>query len=263
MLPAQDTSPSEEPGTNRSPVSDLEHLVQMPVAVDKAVETGVSENVVRRMSRSLNRQRSSPREFNQSVQTATVGINRSTDRDNMGSYVVNQIDQGKKGRGLSDSIHERLREQGIPAGGWKGDGPPPVAKNYIPEHARGRGRGRPENAGRRGQGRGNNPDREDREDRDEREDQDERDEREEQEDRDEREREEREDREEREREEREDQDEREREDREEREERDEREKREDRKDREDPGKRDRETKDRGQDRVQDKQRGKSRGKGNR
>lgn len=118
--------------------ADVRDLVQMPVAVNKAAEAGVQQRDVESISRSLREGRVSPQEFNQTMRdVSTVAAEKGPEGvKEMGNHVSQQVKQGVRGRDLANSIHGRLREQGIPAGGHQGKGPPPIARDFIPEQAK-------------------------------------------------------------------------------------------------------------------------------
>ncbi len=117
---------------------DLRDLVQMPVAVNKAADAGIPRGDVENISRSLREGRVSPREFNQTLRdVSTVAAEKGPDGvKDIGNHVSAQVRQGVRGQDLANSIHGRLRTHGIPAGGNRGQGPPPIARDFIPEQAK-------------------------------------------------------------------------------------------------------------------------------
>lgn len=122
--------------------SELMDVVQMPVAVDRVVEAGISEHQIGEVARILVDQGVDGRDFNDSIRASAEGLSASAQDSGIGNFTVERIREGLRGRELAEAIHHRLNERGIPAGGWEGEGPPPVARNFIPEHARERIRAR-------------------------------------------------------------------------------------------------------------------------
>lgn len=137
--------------------AELLDFLQMPVAVHKAVDAGIPVADVEAVARALRRGDIGPAEFNQTMRDlafvgAEHGDNGVTD---FSAHVTKSVDDGLRGRALAESIHERLRARGIPAGGQGRRGPPPMDREFIPETVRDRAhtQGR-DNSGRR-DGRGN------------------------------------------------------------------------------------------------------------
>jgi hypothetical protein len=123
-------------------------VLQMPVAVHKAVDAGIPVADVEAIARALRRGGIEPAEFNQTLRDlAFVGAEHGDDGvADFSAHVTKSVDDGLRGRELAESIHERLRARGIPAGGQGRRGPPPLDRDFIPEtvrdraHNRGRGR---------------------------------------------------------------------------------------------------------------------------
>lgn len=115
----------------------LSQLTQKPVAVDKLVEATGDADVVQDLARSLNEGEVDPSNFNETMSGAAQTGNREG-VSNMGSFVNGQVENGLKGQELANSIHKQLNQLGIPAGGNNAQGPPPIAKQFIPEKAQGK-----------------------------------------------------------------------------------------------------------------------------
>ncbi len=130
--------------------SYLMDVLQMPIAVHKAVDAGIPVADVEAIARALRRGDVGPTEFNQTFRDLVyVGAEHGDDgvRD-FSAHVTKSVDDGLRGQALAESIHERLRARGVPAGGAGHRGPPPLDREFIPgavrdrAHSRGRG-GRP------------------------------------------------------------------------------------------------------------------------
>lgn len=128
--------------------AQLIDTLQMPIAVHKAVDAGISVAEVEAVARALRRGDIDPAEFNQTFRYLVhLGAEHGDDgvRD-FSAHVTKSVDDGFRGRELAESIHARLRARGIPAGGPEFRGPPPLDRDFIPEavrdraHNRGRGR---------------------------------------------------------------------------------------------------------------------------
>lgn len=120
--------------------AQLIDLLQMPVAVHKAVDAGIPVADVEAVARALRRGDIDPAEFNQTFRDlAFVGAEHGDDgvRD-FSAHVTKSVDDGLRGRELAESIHARLRARGIPAGGQGHRGPPPLDREFIPEPVRDR-----------------------------------------------------------------------------------------------------------------------------
>ncbi|MGH9341527.1 MAG: hypothetical protein ACRD1R_18570 [Acidobacteriota bacterium] len=117
---------------------DLRQLVQMPIATAKAAEASASKGEIERIAEALNRGRVAPVDFNQIMRSAVHARRAGGDVTSIGEYTESRVEEGLRGRALAESIHAKLRSLGIPAGGWRGEGPPPVAREFIPPFARGR-----------------------------------------------------------------------------------------------------------------------------
>jgi hypothetical protein len=126
---------------------DLVDVVQMPVAVDRAIEIGLSDEQVRNIARILIERGESGKVFNETIRASIEGLSASTQEPDIGQFVVDRVRGGLRGQDLAAAIHARLNQRGIPAGRWRAVGPPPVARDFISDHARnrmtGKGRHRP------------------------------------------------------------------------------------------------------------------------
>lgn len=128
--------------------AQLIDLLQMPIAVHKAVDAGIPVADVEAVARALRRGDIDPAEFNQTLRDlAFVGAEHGDDGvGDFSAHVTKSVDDGLRGQELAESIHVRLRARGIPAGGQGRRGPPPIDREFIPEpvrdraHNRGRGR---------------------------------------------------------------------------------------------------------------------------
>lgn len=116
---------------------DLSHqvrnLVQMPVAVHKVHRAGVDADMLRSMTGAM--VGTSPSEFNGTLRAAAAGLRSAGPELNLRDFVLGKIQQGLRGPRLAEVIHGKLRRHGIPAGGWEGKGPPPIARRFIPDFA--------------------------------------------------------------------------------------------------------------------------------
>lgn len=116
---------------------DLSHrvrnLVQMPVAVHKVHRAGVDADMLRAMTGAM--AGTSPSQFNGTLRAAAAGLRSAGPELNLRDFVLGKIKQGLRGRRLAEAIHGELRRHGIPAGGWEGEGPPPIARRFIPDFA--------------------------------------------------------------------------------------------------------------------------------
>jgi len=119
---------------------DIRDLVQMPLAVDKAVKAGLSARDVETITRSMREGRLSPHEFNQTLRNVSyIAAERGPGGvQDIGSHTSAAVRDGLRGQDLARSIHTRLQALGIPAGGRNGQGPPPMAEDFIPDNARDR-----------------------------------------------------------------------------------------------------------------------------
>lgn len=128
--------------------AQLNDVLQMPIAVHKAVDAGIPVAEVEAVARALRRGEIDPADFNQTFRDLVyLGAEHGDDgvRD-FSAHVTKSVDDGLRGRALAESIHARLRARGIPAGGQEHRGPRPLDREFIPEsvrdraHNRGRGR---------------------------------------------------------------------------------------------------------------------------
>jgi len=120
--------------------NDIHDLVQMPLAVDKAVKAGLSARDVETITRSMREGRMPPREFNQTLRDVSyIAAERGPEGvQDIGNHTSAAVRDGLRGQDLARSIHTRLQSLGIPAGGRNGQGPPPMAEDFIPDNARDR-----------------------------------------------------------------------------------------------------------------------------
>jgi hypothetical protein len=137
---------------------DILNLVQMPLAVDKAVKAGLSARDVEIIARSMRDGRVPSYEFNQTFRDISyIAAERGPEGvQDIGNHTSAAVRDGLRGQELARSIHTRLQSLGIPAGGRNGQGPPPMAQDFIPDHARERIQQR-QNAVRGDTGRRDNP----------------------------------------------------------------------------------------------------------
>ncbi|MEX2523412.1 MAG: hypothetical protein WD750_00495 [Gammaproteobacteria bacterium] len=117
--------------------NDMRDLVQMPLAVDKAVKAGLSARDVEIIARSMRDGHMPPQDFNQTFRDVSyVAAERGPEGvQDIGKYTSDAVGDGLRGQELARSIHSKLQVLGIPAGGRHGQGPPPMAQDYIPDHA--------------------------------------------------------------------------------------------------------------------------------
>jgi len=136
MLPVIFTSMTLQAQTT----NDILDLIQMPLAVDKAVEAGLSARDVEIIARSMRDGRMPPHEFNQTLRDISfIAAERGPEGvQDVGNHASAAVRDGLRGQDLARSIHTRLQSLGIPAGGRNGQGPPPMAQDFIPDHARDR-----------------------------------------------------------------------------------------------------------------------------
>lgn len=127
---------SSLPVASQEAATPEQQLVQMPVAVDKLVEAGVPEAQVQRLAETLNRGAVSPAAFNGTLRNIPDLAANVESIARIGNFVVARVNDGLRGEQLAAAIHQRLREEGIPAGGHSLVGPPPIAENFLPENAR-------------------------------------------------------------------------------------------------------------------------------
>jgi hypothetical protein len=120
--------------------NDIRDLVQMPLAVDKAVKAGLSARDVETIARSMRDGRMPPHEFNQTLRDVSyIAAERGPEGvQDIGNHASAAVRDGLRGQELARSIHTRLQSLGIPAGGRNGQGPSPMAQDFIPDHARDR-----------------------------------------------------------------------------------------------------------------------------
>jgi len=141
--------------------NDIRDLVQMPLAVDKAVKAGLSARDVETIARSMRDGRMPPHEFNQTLRDVSyLAAERGPEGvQDIGNHVSAAVRDGLRGQELARSIHTRLQSLGIPAGGRNGQGgPSPMAQDFIPDHARDRIRQRQNASGERNAGQGQRDD---------------------------------------------------------------------------------------------------------
>jgi len=125
------------PMTLQAQNNDMRDLVQMPLAVDKAVKAGLSARDVEIITRSMRDGRIPPHEFNRTLRDVSyIAAERGPEGvHDIGIYTSGAVKDGLRGQELARSIHTRLQSMGIPAGGPNGQGPSPMAEDYIPAHA--------------------------------------------------------------------------------------------------------------------------------
>lgn len=114
---------------------NLRHMVQMPVAVNKVVSAGAPAENVHSLARRMLESQVSPEDFHRILRTGAAGMRTAEETSKIGSFVVQQLKNGNTGQPLAKALHNHLRSLGIPAGGWKQKGPPPIAKTFIPAFA--------------------------------------------------------------------------------------------------------------------------------
>lgn len=117
---------------------DIRNLVQMPLAVDKAVKAGLSTRDVETIARAMRDGRLPAHEFNQTLRDVSyLAAERGPEGvQDIGNHTSAAVRDGLRGQELARSIHTRLQALGIPAGGRNGQGPPPMAEDFIPDNAR-------------------------------------------------------------------------------------------------------------------------------
>jgi len=120
--------------------NDLQDLVQMPLAVDKAAKAGLPSADIEIIARALRDGDIPPNDFNRTFRDVSyIAAERGPDGvHDIGVYTSGAVRDGLRGQELAQSIHTRLQALGIPAGGRDDRGPSPIAEDYIPEHARDR-----------------------------------------------------------------------------------------------------------------------------
>ncbi|MFB6345640.1 MAG: hypothetical protein ABEK50_07710 [bacterium] len=119
-----------------SAAEPVQELVQMPVAVDNAAEAGIPETELNRITQALNEGEASPDVFNETLSKTPDLAAKVGSITSVGDFVVASVNDGLRGEELASAIHERLRQEGIPAGGEDVAGPPPIAKEFMPADAR-------------------------------------------------------------------------------------------------------------------------------
>lgn len=117
--------------------TDMLELIQMPLAVDKAVKAGLSGRDVENLARTMRDGRVPAYAFNQTLRDVSyIAAERGPEGvQDIGNHTSAAVRNGLRGQGLARSIHSRLQALGIPAGGRNGQGPAPIAQDFIPEHA--------------------------------------------------------------------------------------------------------------------------------
>jgi len=120
--------------------NDLKDLVQMPLAVDKAVKAGLPSSDIVTIARALRDGDVPPNDFNRTFHDVSyIAAERGPDGvHDIGVYTSGAVRDGLRGRELAQSIHTRLQSLGIPAGGRDDRRPSPIAEDYIPKHAKDR-----------------------------------------------------------------------------------------------------------------------------
>jgi len=118
--------------------AELRELARLPAEVTAAVDRGVPERELGAAVRGMAEAGVPTRDILRTVTAVRPG---SGDGDSgIGRLVRSLVDRGLRGEALAAGIHRELRARGIPAGGNRAGGPPPVARRRIPPHA-GRGAG--------------------------------------------------------------------------------------------------------------------------
>lgn len=135
VMSVQPTHAQSQEDRVQRDIDEIQQLVQKPVAVDRMVEAGASPEAIERLSGEMNRGEMSATEFNNTMRQSPELADQMDGFNNVGSFVSSRVDEGLRGRELSQSIHTYLNERGIPAGGRDETGPPPVARNFIPHRA--------------------------------------------------------------------------------------------------------------------------------
>lgn len=117
---------------NSKPPENLEHLLQMPVAVNRASEIGISNHTLEEIASGLNRGQLSPAQFNAFLQQTPALAESFKNVNRVGSFITSKVRAGLRGEELASNLQQELRRLGIPSAGLTEPGPAPLEqKNYF------------------------------------------------------------------------------------------------------------------------------------
>lgn len=93
--------------------SEVRHLVQMPLAVDKLRKAGVSKSSLSSMVESLNEAGVSPRDVNLFLYTMPLFAEDLGSLVAVSNYTVMQFERGLSGDKLANTLKRELRSRGV------------------------------------------------------------------------------------------------------------------------------------------------------
>lgn len=129
---------------------DVLAAIKIPVQADALVKQGLLANEAAKIMKTFNNRRIPSTDVNVALDAASrgaVGENISRNMPNFGDFVVSQVEAGVRGEALAAAIHTELRARGVPVPANAGRRGPGAGER--PERPEGRPAtsGRPERAG--------------------------------------------------------------------------------------------------------------------
>lgn len=136
----------------------LRQIIQMPIAIDKAIESGADTEAIQALSKEMIEADVDADSFNETMRygpeiTGKDGDVESEDGDELAEFIRTKKEEGLRGKELAGAIHAELNRRGIPAGKKteRGKRPNPADEEFVPpgqrdDKGKGKGRGGPDNA---------------------------------------------------------------------------------------------------------------------